>query len=269
MKRARLAQETMANLRATWDSFGSQLPPINSLPEHLVTPLQDHEKIPISEESFDQLLRSDRVLSDRNCSETDLRRIFRIHKTDRIGPHQTFLYVFGLDTPGPNCNKNAYIHLWDSLIRNIMARMIRTARTESAVSKPTQQSAMNTENPKAELIETLNGWSYGAVPYIFGYYAKGTSVTYVAMTKDERKKDAEIHDLCELDFNKMVDRITNIIILIRMAPLLRRLSVLVGSREFGEYVNNQWSVRFFEVVLAKTEYALDKVIIIVLQVIAP
>jgi len=70
-----------------------------------------------------------------------------------------------------------------------------------------------------------------------GYYARGASVTFVAISKDrDGASRPEIRDLLTLNSSYLRHRITNLIALIRISSLLPTLSALIGGRSMGEYV---------------------------------
>lgn len=68
-------------------------------------------------------------------------------------------------------------------------------------------------DPSKELTKKFKGWNYGDAPYIFGYYAVGTFVTFVTMHKpitksnNKRKQSVYSERIAEFDLGRLSDRI--------------------------------------------------------------
>lgn len=73
-----------------------------------------------------------------------------------------------------------------------------------------------------------------------GYYAKGFKVTYVIMfivSRSDHKP--EIFDLFTFDLSFPIQRVQNIIVLIRLSSLLLPLANLIGERTQPEFIKIQ------------------------------
>jgi hypothetical protein len=71
--------------------------------------------------------------------------------------------------------------------------------------------------PARELIDKFNTWDYGDTPYLFGYYANTTAVTFCVLYNSEQKpininnRKRKHTDICserlaEFDLNKLTHR---------------------------------------------------------------
>jgi hypothetical protein len=124
-KRARFStKDVLEDLRISWIRFGAHLPEIDVLSSALATPLEEHEKLPVSQDTFDRLIHRDNSRPEHNCLEDDLEKIFRVHDTDRIAREPAFTIVFTLSTPSDLGTEDSFHNFWDTLIRNIVAAIL-------------------------------------------------------------------------------------------------------------------------------------------------
>lgn len=172
-------------------NYGSSLPGKDELKGFLTRSLAATEKIPLSQDSFDRMVYRDPSLPDRGCSEDDLSQLFRVHPVERVSMESCFTYPFHVRLPEATGTENSFIHLWDSLIRSVVETILgaecisirdsnqntntSSLRPDSATIIRTlcllrgeEKSPSNNADPRAELIQKLEGWPYSPAPYIFG-----------------------------------------------------------------------------------------------------
>ena len=222
-KRRRLGSENiLPDLRIAWKQ---PLPMLDDLRDFLQLPLDECQKIPISQYSFDTLLYEDPVDPDNSLTESDISKVFRVHNFYSIGRLSgNFTRVLSIDVPGKEATEETFHHFWDTHIRDVLQailgpRVVELYRNSSyplstLMWRPDfwslvdnlclfrgEESAYNTsEDPRDELSSKLAGWPYPPAPYIFGnffkaidmklmyklgYFARGANVTFVAMTGNQ------------------------------------------------------------------------------------
>ncbi|CAG8729925.1 13189_t:CDS:2, partial [Funneliformis caledonium] len=143
--------------------------------------------------------------------------------------------------PSYGKNEDSYHSLWDSIIKNTIEVFGKhnaslqllefdrntSKKTATGCNRPDmvvkvrnvclfrgeEKCPEGVGDPSKELTEKIKGWEYGDAPYIFGYYAVGTFVTFVTMhkpiTKSNNKRKQSVYSkrIAEFDLGRLSDRI--------------------------------------------------------------
>ncbi|KAJ3742410.1 hypothetical protein DFH05DRAFT_1544458 [Lentinula detonsa] len=218
----------------------AELPTLAALRAFLNTPLEESVKIPISQTQFDGIL-SERP--DDICTREDVSAVFKIGEAGL----PSLELMQALRAPRFSRTEVGYTHFWDFNIRDILqvlipeAECIRDSNYYTGIGKifpdfsflihkrcvfrGEEKGPMSPEDPALQLIENMV-WEYDSAPYILGYYADETVVTFVAITHSE---DGRImrHDLETTDLRFTAYRILNLRRMINMSFILPRLAAMV------------------------------------------
>ncbi|KAG9293435.1 hypothetical protein G9A89_009159 [Geosiphon pyriformis] len=191
------------------------LPTLTDLIAYLDQPLPDDMKILVTQSEFDRFISNDvmeyyskkqlETLLEVNENQSSFRILYEI--VDKI--------IFGKPL-WANPIENAYITFWDNNIRAsieffFMEKMKTVNQFEIHEDLEGEEKfSASIEDPRAELENKLD-WTYEATPYVLGYYAKGPSVTFVAMMRPlEMKGHPEIFDIINADQSSRVARLKNL-----------------------------------------------------------
>ncbi|KAJ3782219.1 hypothetical protein GGU10DRAFT_436776 [Lentinula aff. detonsa] len=227
-------------------SLKSELPTLAALRAFLNTPLEESDKVPISQAQFDS------ILSERPediCTREDVLAVFKVGEVGL----PSLGFTNALKALRFSQTEDGYHHYWDSNIRDILEVLIPEGEcirnsnyhTETGKARPDfgflihkrcvfrgeEKGPMSFGDPALELIETLV-WVYDLAPYILGYYANETVVTFVAITHSE---DGRImrHDLETIDLKYTAHRILNLRRMINISFILPRLATMVHQASPG------------------------------------
>ncbi|KAF9059376.1 hypothetical protein BDP27DRAFT_1341538 [Rhodocollybia butyracea] len=215
------------------------LPSVQELPTFLNAPLEESEKIPITQELFDYAFSR---RTDDRCTKKEVSAVFKIG--DVVPASLPFIRV--LDTPNPSRTEAGYHHCWDDNIRNILQVLIPEGEcvrhshyhSETRNSLPDfgyligkrcvfrgeEKGPTSPGDPAIELVQNVV-WAYDSAPYILGYYADETVVTFVALV--HKNGETRHISLDRIDLKFTADRIFNLRRLINMSFVLRRLAEMV------------------------------------------
>ena len=161
------------------------IPPIQDLLGFIQQPLLDEERIPISQELYDQLISSS---YSNPCNANDVQALFRIDKPDTHCRIEPIIHAI-VFSPHVTGNESSYHHIWDTNIRSIIevleisgkSNRDSTRSTETRELRPDysfilkkrcpfrgeEKGPDNTEDPKAELSSKLE-WACDPAPYVLG-----------------------------------------------------------------------------------------------------
>lgn len=125
---------------------------------------------------------------------------------------------FKIGYPDGHCNRNTSLHIPIKNLQPDFAYLVENV----CLVRGEEKGIIDTGDPAKELINKLE-WTYGKCPYIFGYYAYTTKVTYCYIYAEGKKILRK--DLFTLNLDTMRGRVEafNIGINIgRLLPLLRQ-----------------------------------------------
>ncbi|KAI6145599.1 hypothetical protein BKA82DRAFT_995780 [Pisolithus tinctorius] len=220
----------------------TDFPPVEQLRELVEMPLAESEKIPVSDRMY-AALTSER--GSDFCSEDHVGELFKVAEFD---PRFSALY-FAVDQSAPNCGPEfSFIPFWDNNICNVIAllvpggRAIRHSPTDISnfpkfgflvnhvcLFRGEERAPHGKDDPRVELIKKFQ-WTYGSVPYMFGYYCRGTEMTLTAIIAPRAPENKiRLHDIITVDLKYTRDRIANIRHLINLSSVLLLLGNLVSS----------------------------------------
>ncbi|CAG8623263.1 21858_t:CDS:2 [Dentiscutata erythropus] len=125
---------------------------------------------------------------------------------------------FKIACPSGNFNRNSNCHTYTKRFLPDFSYLV----FDACLARGEKKGPDNNDNPAAELISKLT-WTYGNCPYIFGYYAHGTVVTYCYLYFEENQVKRKDLVTCLLENLEGRIQAFNIGINIgRLLPLLRQ-----------------------------------------------
>ncbi|RHZ81513.1 hypothetical protein Glove_120g217 [Diversispora epigaea] len=133
-----------------------------------------------------------------------------------------------IGSPQGKHNRNASLHTSTRKLRPDLSFLV----SDACLARGEEKGPDTEGNPAEELIEKLT-WTYGQCPYIFGYYARATTVTYCYLYLEGEQVLRK--DLFTYDLNELSGRIQAFIVGInigRLLPLLRQTLPHYFQREF-------------------------------------
>ncbi|KAF9073806.1 hypothetical protein BDP27DRAFT_266718 [Rhodocollybia butyracea] len=178
-----LASAFLLRLRKMSKLLPESLPSVEELPVFFNAPLEDSEKIPISQELFNYAFSGYQGFD--MCTKEDVSAVFKVGDT---GP-ASLSFIRVLDSPPLSRTEAGYHHCWDDNIRNILQLLIPEGEcirhsnyhTETRNSLPDLGYLINKRcvfrgeekgptspgNPALELVRNIV-WEYDSAPYILG-----------------------------------------------------------------------------------------------------
>ena len=159
------------------------------LVSHLAKPLEHDEKVPVSQEQFDEILAQYTREASNLLDPEGLGAIWRVSE-DKRAPRLTMTTIMRVieNTPPSSGTESAFISFWDALIdKNLhIAQMGETFRdsnrnTSTGLKRPDygfclrghclfrgeEKSPESKIDPKKELLQKLK-WSFDPLPFILG-----------------------------------------------------------------------------------------------------
>ncbi|KAE9408821.1 hypothetical protein BT96DRAFT_1094877, partial [Gymnopus androsaceus JB14] len=244
------------------------LPSVAELTTFLNTPLEESEKIPISQKLFD-----DSVCARPSdiCTEDDISAVFKIGD----GGLASAPFISVLETPDSSRTEAGYHLCWDDNIRKALrvlipeGECIRNTKyhtetrnalpdfayliTKRCVFRGEEKVPTSAQNPAIELMQKTV-WANDSAPYILGYYANETVVTLVAIVHEDGQ--TRRIDLETVDLKFTVDRVFNLRRLINMCSILCRLAKMVHkpSPDFELVKRSDCTISFPNAKLVKKTY---------------
>ncbi|KAE9399956.1 hypothetical protein BT96DRAFT_881795 [Gymnopus androsaceus JB14] len=243
------------------------LPSVAELPAFLNTPLEESDKIVISQQLFDDSVSA---RPSDTCGKDDLSVVFKIGDVGLASVPFTRL----LEGINSSRTEDGYHQFWDDNIRKALETLIPEGECirNSNYDKETYNARpdfgflitkrcvfrgpTSAGDPASELIQKLV-WAHDSAPYILGYYANETVLTLVEIVHQVghiRRIDLEAADL-----RLTVDRILNLRRLINMSTILRQLAGMVHnpSPEFELLERPNCNISFVSGKYVKKTYTCD------------
>ncbi|CAI2164427.1 13524_t:CDS:2 [Funneliformis geosporum] len=227
------------------------LPSVNELADFLDQPIPETLKLPLSQDQLQPFISFEYPSS---CTENDLNIIFRIseEQTSFFLLSQLVGQIITKNAPPSNSTEDTYHLFWDLNIRSPLELLIpngisvrNTSQHISTANKRPdygfivgqictfrgeEKPEMSNEDPKAELRDKLI-WAYGAAPYVMGYYAEGTNVTFVAICRPSSDSNKpQVINIASSNLRYRNERIINLRRMFNLALLLDSLKEIIGWR---------------------------------------
>ncbi|KAE9392328.1 hypothetical protein BT96DRAFT_1023651 [Gymnopus androsaceus JB14] len=168
------------------------LPSVAELPAFLNTPLEESDKIVISQQLFDDSVSA---RPSDTCGEDDLSVVFKIGDVGLASVPFTRL----LEGINSSRTEDGYHQFWDDNIRKALETLIPEGEcirnsnydketynarpdfgfliTKRCVFRGEEKGPTSAGDPASELIQKLV-WAHDSAPYILGYYANETVLTW-------------------------------------------------------------------------------------------
>ncbi|RIB19827.1 kinase-like domain-containing protein [Gigaspora rosea] len=135
---------------------------------------------------------------------------------------------FKIACPSGNFNRNSNCHISTKRFRPDYSYVV----FDACLTRGEEKGPSDNDDPAVELTSKLT-WTYGNCPYIFGYYAQGTAVTYCYLYFEEGQVKRKDLFTCRLETLEGRIQAFNIGINIgRLLPLLRQTLPESFEREF-------------------------------------
>ncbi|CAG8700430.1 14701_t:CDS:2, partial [Ambispora leptoticha] len=231
------------------------LPEVNGLADFLEKPIPDSMKIPLLQHEYDSFLI--RNMEDM-CTSEDLNILFRVSETENaygftskmIGP------LIWNDPPSREKTEYSYVSFWDANIRFPLELFIpdgTSIRNSSqhmgifskwpnfgfilnhvCLFRGEEKSSINDEDAKAELRDKLY-WIYDPAPYVLGYYANRSDVTFVAICRPLHGYNPDVINIVKSNLNRRRGRILNLRRMINLSILIKSLQDVIGWHESPEF----------------------------------
>lgn len=188
----RIAVDRTEDLITRW-RHPVAVPDVVTLLGHIQTPLQEDEKVPISQEDFDYLVQKFELTAHNiSLKAENVSKLFRVSDDEEARPIVTrFMYNLDLITwQYLSETEESFIYSWDvnisSIIRTILldGTSIRNGNhnPNTALKRPDYGFLINhhclfrgeergpnsTENPEIELVAKLGDFSYQPLKFILG-----------------------------------------------------------------------------------------------------
>jgi hypothetical protein len=183
------ATDIMHQLVEKWSQPSPTLR-LQDLHTYLRQPLEEDEKIPISQQTFDQVSNASFLIYPKLALTAEkLATLFRV-STDECAPGVERLFLYAVDRECPESGTEDRFHsTWDENISNILtfilsyAQPIRSSNrnTSTALKRPDygllignycifrgeEKGSNSSDDPAQELTDKLK-WDYDPLPYILG-----------------------------------------------------------------------------------------------------
>ncbi|KAF9066990.1 hypothetical protein BDP27DRAFT_1404061 [Rhodocollybia butyracea] len=185
-----------------------------------------------------------RIARDEEDSSSFLKEVSAVFKVGDVGP-ASVPFIRVLDAPNLSCTEAGYHHCWDNNIRNILQVLIPEGERRKRANK--------SGDPAVELVQNTV-WAYDSAPYILGYYADKTIITFVALVHENGK--TRCIGLSEINLKFITDRISNLQRLINMCSILPQLAKMVQkpSPEYATVEKYNSIISFVSAKLVKKIY---------------
>ncbi|CAG8645113.1 8587_t:CDS:2, partial [Paraglomus brasilianum] len=245
-----------------------QLPDASELHGIITQPLPQELKIPILQHEFNTFLSND---YQNPCLHDDLQTIFQVSDSNTaIALSYNVLSAAIIGNPPSNVmTEYNFVSFWDANIRKFIEAYFPTGITirnssqhmSTSGKRPDfgfiintvcpfrgeEKAPNNPENPRAELVNKID-WTYDPVPYVIGYYAIGTILTYAAICRPRpRRNKPDVVTILTLDLRERRQRVKNLLVLINLCPIIEQVQKVIGYRELPEFIPIERDDKIIEV----------------------
>jgi hypothetical protein len=170
----------------------TQLPPLRDLFAILDRPLDEAERVTISNEAYDDLITPLHERDD-TCKEEDVAILFKRGDIDVLSPLSN-LYAVVVESPGATGTEEYYRGFWDKNIKDVVELVSQHGKSFRSNNRNTETKRMrpdfglliqdvcvfrgeekgpeNPEDPRAELVDKLT-WVYDPAEYMLGGWDPG------------------------------------------------------------------------------------------------
>nr|CAG8590599.1 10567_t:CDS:2 [Entrophospora candida] len=227
-------------------------------------------KIPLSKENFSSIP----VIGPFSIDPTERDKYFVESKSESCTAFFTGLISSLIDTPPTGKTEDSFHSFWDAIISkslqvfgkysNEMPAMDfdrNTSRnTTTGLNRPDfvllmrnicvirgeEKGEGGRGEPARELIDKFNTWDYGDTPYLFGYYANTTAVTFCVLYINEKEpininsQKRKCPDICserlaEFDLNKLTHRFKLMNLIRNICRILPMIINMCPSKELPDF----------------------------------
>ena len=167
------------------------LPDLSALRNYFHQPLNDDKKIPVSQETFDQMCTPYAQDAEQALSREQLSALFRVSEEESAPAFQLRFCIAIQHTPPRNSTEDAYHSAYDFNISHIISSILPEGQTGrnsnnhmgTGLNWPDYSFLMHNHcilrgeekgfqmegDPARELIDKFVGrWSYGHLPFVLG-----------------------------------------------------------------------------------------------------
>ncbi|KAJ3334060.1 hypothetical protein HDU93_008222 [Gonapodya sp. JEL0774] len=235
----------------------ASLPSADTLPNLLNQPLPEDAKIPIRQWKLNRL-SGDLYSQYSSCTETQLKELFRVVDTSDIEIPNTVDTAL-IREPPPGSTEASFHYFWDDNIRNVLLFLFggdaqadrdTSYGTSTGKKRPDfnliyqnvcvfrgeeKARGVNPHIPRNELSAKLE-WFYWDAPYVFGYYAIGPMVNYVALLSPSAPgTQPAVLDLLNFNLSYRSHRICNIVFLMNLRRFIDPVRRMVRWSDVPEF----------------------------------
>ncbi|KAL8016995.1 putative protein kinase [Plasmopara halstedii] len=141
--------------------------------------------------------------------------------------------------------EKSFIWFWDTMIRALLdlmfvnARLNRDTNHQSSTAKQRADFMffLNEQIPRLELSEKLI-WSYGIIPYLFGYAASGYKIQFFAMVRaGDGLTNVDTIRIGSFDLKEIADRFRMVLALLNLCLLFPAITEACPNSGRNEYTN--------------------------------
>ncbi|KAL9690421.1 hypothetical protein QQ045_010819 [Rhodiola kirilowii] len=209
------------------------LPALSELSSYLQEPPPEELRFPLRRDVYKDLPHGKELLFTTSSEPLDCRTITydilgQVLRTNNLG---------ACSTPS---SRDSYIALWDDCINCVVRQfcsleMVLVRKPATDISWPNVTGFINGlclwrgeesdqvregETDPSESLARKSLWSYEDLPYIFGYYAVGCTVTLCALSRRSQDNQVLRTDLISFNLSSQADRLAALIPCWRIATLL-------------------------------------------------
>ncbi|KAJ3332817.1 hypothetical protein HDU93_008920, partial [Gonapodya sp. JEL0774] len=235
----------------------ASLPSAETLPNLLNQPLPEDAKIPIRQWKLNRL-SGDHYSQFSSCTETQLKELFRVDDTSDIEIPNTVDTAL-IREPPPGSTEASFHYFWDDNIRLVLLFLFggdaqadrdTSYGTSTGKKRPDfnliyqnvcvfrgeeRARGVDPHKPRNELSANLE-WFYWDAPYVFGYYAIGAMVNYVAILSPSAPgTKPAVLDLLNFNLSYRSHRIRNIVFLMNLRRFIDPVRRMVRWSEVPEF----------------------------------